>query len=130
MEASGWKAQTGCRLDWDFNCHFKSDKLLICPPGTERLDIVLDKCAVEQKWQEIGEDKMPSATSFFFLSVVTAGQQPVETPVSLLLVVQLYPVLRFEAWEHEHDRGLRFTFYFINSHEASQSKKEILCMCG
>lgn len=62
---------------------------------------------------------MPSATSFFFLffflSVVTAGQQPVETPVSLLIVVQLYPVLWFEAWEHEHDRGLRPLTLFTES---------------
>lgn len=62
---SGCKAQTGCRLDWDSNCHFESDKVLICPPGTERLDITVDKWAVEQNWQDAREDKMPSAIVFF-----------------------------------------------------------------
>lgn len=62
---SGFKAQTGCRLDWDSNCHFESDKVLICPPGTERLDITVDKWAVEQNWQDAREDKMPSARVFF-----------------------------------------------------------------
>lgn len=33
----------------------------------------------------------------FFLSVITAGQQPVEAPVSLFIVVLLYPVLWFES---------------------------------
>lgn len=56
---SGFKAQTG-----DSNCHFESDKVLICPPGTERLDITVDKWAVEQNWQDAGEDKMPSAKVF------------------------------------------------------------------
>lgn len=64
---SGCKAQTGCRLDWDSNCHFESDKVLICPPGTERLDITVDKWAVEQNWQDAREDKMPSASVFFLL---------------------------------------------------------------
>lgn len=63
--ASGCKAQTGHRLDWDSNCHFESDKVLICPPATERLDITVDKWAVEQNWQEAREDKMPSARVFF-----------------------------------------------------------------
>lgn len=76
---SGFKAQTGCRLDWDSNCHFESDKVLICPPGTERLDITVDKWAVEQNWQDAGEDKMPSAR-VFFLSIITAGQQLVKIP--------------------------------------------------
>lgn len=58
---SGFKAQTG-----DSNCHFESDKVLICPPGTERLDITVDKWAVEQNWQDAGEDKMPSAKVFFY----------------------------------------------------------------
>lgn len=62
---SGCKAQTGCRLDWDSNCHFESDKVLICLPGTERLDITVDKWAVEQNWQDAREDKMPSGRVFF-----------------------------------------------------------------
>lgn len=77
---SGCKAQTGCRLDWDSNCHFESDKVLICPPGTKRLDITVDKWAVEQNWQDAGEDKMPSARVLFSLSVITAGQQLVKIP--------------------------------------------------
>ena len=54
--------------------------MLICPPGTERLDITVDKWAVEQNWQDAGEDKMPSARVFFFLSVITAGQRLVKIP--------------------------------------------------
>lgn len=53
--------------------------MLICPPGTERLDITVDKWAVEQSWQDAREDKMPSAR-VFFLSVITAGQQLVKIP--------------------------------------------------
>lgn len=53
--------------------------VLICPPGTERLDITLDKCAVEQKWQDAREDKMPSAR-VFSLSVIIAAQQLVKIP--------------------------------------------------
>lgn len=60
----GCKAQTGCRLDWDSNCHFESDKVLIWLPGTERLDITVDKWAGEQNWQDAREDKMPSARVF------------------------------------------------------------------
>lgn len=81
------KKKTGCRLDLDFNCHVKSDKVLICPPGTERLDITLDKCAVEQKWQEAGEDKMPSAKSFFYLLPQMDNSQ----------LNILYPVLWYES---------------------------------
>lgn len=69
------------------NCHFESDKVLICRPGTERLDITVDKWAEEQNWQDAREDKMPSARGFFFffpsltpLSVITAGQQLVKIP--------------------------------------------------
>lgn len=54
--------------------------MLICPPGTERLDISVDKWAAEQSWQDAGEDKMPSATAF--LSVTTAGQLLVKIPES------------------------------------------------
>lgn len=98
-EASGWKAQTGSGLDWDFNCHVKSDKVLICPPGTERLDITLDECAVEQKWQEAGEDKMPSAKSFFYLlSQQDNSQLKHLNRCSLLLYCN--PLLCYESWEH------------------------------
>lgn len=79
--ASGSKVQTGCRLDGDLNCHCESDKVLICPAGSERLDITRDKCAVERKWQDAGGDKMPSATVVGFSpptpssAVITADQQ-------------------------------------------------------
>lgn len=53
--------------------------MLICPPGTERLDITVDKWAVEQNWQDAWEDKMTSV-SFSPLSVITAGQQRVKIP--------------------------------------------------
>lgn len=59
--------------------------MLICPPGTERLDITLDKCAVEQKWQDAGEDKMPSARVFYSLSVIVVGQQLVRIPKFVFL---------------------------------------------
>lgn len=78
---SGSEVQTGCRLDGDLNCHCESDKVLICPPGSERLDITRDKCAVERKWQDAGGDKMPSATVVGFFpptpssAVITADQQ-------------------------------------------------------
>lgn len=54
--------------------------MLICPPGTERLDITVDKWAVEQNWQDAREDKMPSARFSFFSPVITAGQQLVKIP--------------------------------------------------
>lgn len=61
------RSKLACRLDGDLNCHCESDKVLICPAGSERLDITRDKCAVERKWQDAGGDKMPSATVVGFL---------------------------------------------------------------
>lgn len=62
------RSKLAADFDGDLNCHCESDKVLICPPGSERLDITRDKCAVERKWQDAGGDKMPSATVvvFFF----------------------------------------------------------------
>ncbi|KAF5897705.1 Uncharacterized protein DAT39_012585, partial [Clarias magur] len=39
-------------FDWDSNCHFESDKVLICPTGSERLDISVDKWAQGLSWQD------------------------------------------------------------------------------
>lgn len=53
-------------FDWESNCHFQSDKALICPAGNERLDVSADKWTHDQSWQGGAGDKMPPATGLYF----------------------------------------------------------------
>lgn len=53
-------------FDWESNCHFLSDKVLICPGGKERLDVCVDKWTQGQSWQGAPGEKMPPATGLYF----------------------------------------------------------------
>lgn len=62
-DPDSWRA---VEFDWESNCHFLSDKAMICPGGKERLDVSVDKWTQGQSWQHAAGDKMPPATGLYF----------------------------------------------------------------
>ncbi len=66
LEENNPDSRWALELDWESNCHFLSDKVLICPGGKERLDVSVDKWTQGQSWQGAAGDKMPSATGLYF----------------------------------------------------------------
>lgn len=54
------------------DCHVKSDKVLICPPGTERLDILLTNGQRNKTGRMLGETKFLQGHDVCF-SVITAA---------------------------------------------------------